>query len=59
MPIATGRDLLQYRRTHGLSQRQVAERLGVAHGTVAKAEIVATQPLGGKLLQAFQTAVRK
>lgn len=58
-PALTGADLARYREAHGFTQRQAAERLGVAHGTVAKAELLPAQPLGDRLQEALQAALRK
>lgn len=43
--VLTGADLKRWRGTEKVSQRQAAERLGVAHGTVGKAEALASAPL--------------
>jgi len=51
--IYTGADLVRFRSEHTLTQRAAAEKLGVAHGTIAKAEIVPTKPLGPTLQQAI------
>lgn len=50
----TGADLVRWRSAQGLSQRQAAERLGVAHGTVAKAEIAPEKVLGELLAVALR-----
>lgn len=44
-PLRVGADLKRWREKEGLSQRQAAERLGVAHGTVGKAEAALTVAL--------------
>lgn len=56
-PIYTGTDLVRYRTERGLTQRQAAEQLGVAHGTIAKAEMGLAKPLG-EALQAGMHAAR-
>jgi len=50
---------LKYRTEHGLTQRAAAQSLGVAHGTIAKAEIVASRPLGATLREALGRALRE
>ncbi|MEQ1564651.1 MAG: helix-turn-helix domain-containing protein [Myxococcota bacterium] len=58
-PALTGADLVRFREAHGLTQRQAAERLGVAHGTVAKAELLPSQPLRDRLQDALRAALRR
>lgn len=58
-PALTGADLVWFREAHGLTQRQAAERLGVAHGTVAKAELLPSQPLRDRLQDALRAALRR
>ena len=53
----TGLDLKRWREHAKLSQRQAAERLGVAHGTVGKAEAVASAALPPALLEALARAI--
>jgi hypothetical protein len=53
----TGVDLKRWREDAKLSQRQAAERLGVAHGTVGKAEAVASAALPPALLDALTRAI--
>jgi DNA-binding transcriptional regulator YiaG len=48
----TGRDLARLRAERRLSQRQLAELLGVGHGMVAKAEVAASEPLGERMRRA-------
>jgi hypothetical protein len=47
--VYTGGDLAKYRAETGLTQRLAAVRFGVAHGTIAKAEMDATKVLGAQL----------
>ena len=49
MVAYTGADLARYRSSHGLTQRAAAEKLNVAHGTVAKAEMEPGKALGEAL----------
>jgi hypothetical protein len=49
----TGADLARYRQAHRLTQRQAAERLGLAH----KAELVPAHLLGGRLQEALKAAL--
>ena len=51
-PPLTGRDLARLRAERRLSQRQLAELLGVGHGMVAKAEVAASEPLGERMRRA-------
>lgn len=55
----TGADLGQFRAQRGLSQRQAAGILGVAHGTVAKAELVPDKALGEQLARALRVELRR
>ena len=48
----TGRHLPRLRAERWLSQRQLAELLGVGHGMVAKAEVAAFEPLGERMRRA-------
>lgn len=57
--VLTGADLARYREAQAISQREAAERFGVAHGTVAKAELLPAQPLGERLQMALQAALRQ
>ena len=50
----TGAELKTWRKKHGLSQRDAAERLKVTHQAIAKAEGKPEEPLGHKLRVAFQ-----
>ncbi len=52
-PTYTGADIIRFRDKHSLTQRAAAERLGVAHGTVAKAECAPQKPLGPTLQEAM------
>jgi hypothetical protein len=52
----TGADLLHFRQRAGLTQREAAIRLGVAHGTVGKAEAAAHRPLSPALAEALTLA---
>ena len=54
----TGADLARWRSAASQSQRQAAAQLGVAHGTVAKAELAADRALGEQLNRALQEAQR-
>ncbi len=54
----TGADLARFRAGSGLTQRQAAALLGVAHGTVAKAELAADKALGEQLDQALRLVGR-
>lgn len=58
-PALTGAELSRFRAERGLSQRQAAELLGVAHGTVAKAELAPDKALGEKLSRALRAAIRR
>lgn len=49
----TGADLARWRAQRGLTQRVAAELLGVAHGTVGKAELLPGKPLGEALSAAL------
>jgi hypothetical protein len=53
----TGRDLLRFRAARSLSQRGAAELLGVAHGTVAKAELLPDKALAEQLERALQAVL--
>jgi len=53
--VFTGSDLARLRAARGLTQRAAAELLGVAHGTVAKGELLGDGALG----EALQTAMRR
>jgi hypothetical protein len=53
----TGRDLSRFRAARSLSQRGAAELLGVAHGTVAKAELLPDKPLAEQLERALQAVL--
>ncbi|MCB9694322.1 MAG: hypothetical protein H6736_21135 [Alphaproteobacteria bacterium] len=55
----TGGELARFRSERGLSQRQAAEILGVAHGTVAKAELVPDKALGEQLDRALRAEIRR
>jgi hypothetical protein len=55
--VYTGGDLAKYRAETGLTQRLAAVRFGVAHGTIAKAEMDPTKLLG-ETLQAGMRNVR-
>lgn len=48
----TGGDIARFRAERRLSQRQLAELLGVGHGMVAKAEVAASEPLGERMRRA-------
>lgn len=52
----TGDDLVRFRQAHGLTQREAAARLGVAHGTVGKAEAAPGRPLSPQLAEALLAA---
>ena len=52
LPPITGSELARLRTERRLSQRQLAERLGVGHGMVAKAEVAAAEPLGERMREA-------
>lgn len=52
--VYTGADLARYRADHGLTQRLAAHQFGVAHGTIAKAEMDPAKPLG----EILQTGMR-
>ena len=54
----TGADLARWRSAASLSQRQAAAQLGVAHGTVAKAELAVKKALGEPLNRALREAKR-
>ena len=54
----TGADLARWRSAASLSQRQAAAQLGVAHGTVAKAELAVEKALGEQLNRALREAQR-
>ena len=54
----TGADLAQFRAEQGLSQRELAARLGVAPSTVAKAELDRAKALGEQLAAALATTRR-
>ena len=54
----TGADLAAFRAGSGLTQRQAAALLGVAHGTVAKAELAADKALGEQLDRALRLVGR-
>jgi hypothetical protein len=47
--VYTGADLLRFRSERSLTQRQAALLLGVAPGTIAKAELLPAKPLGEAL----------
>jgi hypothetical protein len=53
----TGRDLSCFRAARSLSQRGAAELLGVAHGTVAKAELLPDKPLAEQMERALQAVL--
>ncbi|MCA9488762.1 MAG: hypothetical protein H6738_20300 [Alphaproteobacteria bacterium] len=55
----TGGELARFRSERGLSQRQAAEILGVAHGTVAKAELAPEKALGEQLDRALRAEIRR
>ena len=55
----TGADLARWRSAAGLSQRQAAAQLGVAHGTVAKAELAPDKALGEQLDRALRAELRR
>jgi transcriptional regulator with XRE-family HTH domain len=57
LPAYTGRDLADYRRGHGLTQRAVAAMLGVEQGTVCKGERRPGAVLGPTLRAAFHRLV--
>ncbi len=50
----TGADLARWRATAGLTQRQAAVKLGVAHGTIAKAELASGKQLGKQMEEALR-----
>ncbi len=52
-PALTGADLVRWRKQRGLTQRAAATLLGVAHGTVGKAEMVPRRALGEALTVAL------
>lgn len=52
-PALTGADLVRWRKQRGLTQRAAAALLGVAHGTVGKAEMVPCRALGEALTVAL------
>ncbi len=54
----TGADLARWRSAASLSQLQAAAQLGVAHGTVAKAELAAEKALGEQLNRSLREAQR-
>ena len=54
----TGADLARWRSAASLSQRQAAAQLGVAHGTVAKAELAVKKALGEQPNRALREAQR-
>lgn len=53
----TGADLARWRATAGLTQRQAAVKLGVAHGTIAKAELASGKQLGKQMEEALRKQV--
>jgi DNA-binding transcriptional regulator YiaG len=55
----TGADLARTRNERGLSQRQLAERLGMGHGMVAKAEAAAWKPLAPRMQAAVAAFLRE
>jgi hypothetical protein len=55
----TGADIIRFREEHSLTQRAAAERLGVAHGTVAKAERAPDKPLGPTLQEAMGRLIER
>lgn len=57
-PPLTGSDLARFRAASGLTQRQAATLLGVAHGTVAKAELAGDKALGEQLDRALRLVGR-
>lgn len=54
----TGADLARWRAAAGLTQREAAAKLGVAHGTVAKAELASGKQLGKQMEEALEAARR-
>ena len=52
--VLTGADLARWRAATGLTQRQAAVTLGVAHGTVAKAELASGKHLGKQMEEALR-----
>lgn len=56
-PALTGADLVRWRKQRGLTQRAAAALLGVAHGTVGKAETVPRRALGEALTVALGRAL--
>ena len=52
-PALTGADLAAWRKCHGLNQQTTAQRLGVAQGTISKAERKGTKLLGPALQRAL------
>jgi hypothetical protein len=54
----TGADLARWRAAAGLTQRQAAVKLGVAHGTVAKAELAPPVALGERLAAGLAVCLR-
>lgn len=52
-PAFTGADLAQFRAERRLSQRELAARMEVGHGMVAKAELVPAKALGEGMAAAF------
>lgn len=55
----TGADLARLRAVRKLSQRQLADALGVGHGMVAKAEVAAAEPLGERMRAAVGALLAK
>lgn len=53
-----GADLARWRAAAGLTQREAAVKLGVAHGTVAKAELASGKQLGKQMGEALEAARR-
>ena len=53
-----GADLARLRVDRGLSQREAAVLLGVAHGTIAKGELAPAKALGEQLQTALREALR-
>ncbi len=56
-PRLTGQDLVRFRAARSISQRGAAELLGVAHGTVAKAELLPDKPLAEQLERALKAVL--
>ena len=54
----TGVDLARWRSAASLSQRQAAAQVGVAHGTVAEAELAVEKALGEQRNWALREAQR-